>query len=87
MLDETRLCLNPLPSIPEEGMSPRRVKYVKLPSSDHADPCAVGIFCAFVAVALCIVLATAVAIFYVDPCATGICNDFNITTRYGNMSV
>ena len=77
MLDETRVCLNPLPSIPEEG---RSKKYVKLPVRDPVDQYAAVVLCACV-VSVFFVIALAV-ILCNDPCVLDACNDFNITNGH-----
>ena len=82
MVDETRVCLNPMPTIPEDEPAPGRTfKYNKLATDEHNEPvslmCVINVVCILFVTLVLVAAVTLLVILYSDPCVVSICNDFN----------
>jgi hypothetical protein len=82
MADEARVCLNPMPTIPEDGPAPGH-KYKKLATDDYREPvsvlCALNVACILFMTIVLIAIVALLVIVNCDPCIVSICNDFNVT--------
>jgi hypothetical protein len=82
MADEARICLNPLPTIPEDGPAPGH-KYKKLATDDYREPvsllCVLNVASILLTVLLLIAAVVLIVILNCDPCVVSFCTGNNNT--------